>query len=75
MGREVEDWLTNLGNQIKKRRKDLGISQQELAVRSRLSIGTIARIETRAFRNPTLETVEAIGAALEVKDSLNLLRK
>jgi transcriptional regulator with XRE-family HTH domain len=75
VGKEFDDWLTNLANQIKKRRKELGISQQELATRARLSIGTVARIETRVHRNPSLETIEAIGHALEVKDSLSLLKK
>lgn len=75
MGKELEDWLANLANQIKKRRKDLGISQQELAARSSLSIGTVARLETKVLKNPRLETIEAIGSALEMKDSLGLLKK
>ncbi len=75
MGREKKDWLSNLASNIKKRRKELGYSQQLLAEKSRLSVGTIAKLEATAMDNPTLDTIEAIGSALDEKDSLNLLRK
>ncbi len=75
MGREKKEWLTNLANNLKGRRKDLGFSQQLLAEKSRLSVGTVAKLEATAMDNPTLDTIEALGTALEEKDSLNLLRK
>lgn len=75
MGKEKKEWLTNLANNLKGRRKHLGFSQQLLAEKSRLSVGTVAKLEATAMDNPTLDTIEALGTALEEKDSLNLLRK
>ncbi|MFZ3229010.1 MAG: helix-turn-helix domain-containing protein [Pseudobdellovibrio sp.] len=75
MGKEKKEWLTNLANNVKARRKQLGFSQQLVAEKSRLSVGTVAKLEASAVDNPTLDTIEALGVALEEKDSLRLLRK
>lgn len=70
-----KEWFYNLKSNLKTRRKKLGLSQQDVAEKSRLSIGTIARIEQGVFENLTFDTVEALGKALKEKDSLDLLRK
>ena len=51
------------------------MSQQALAERSRLSFGTITRIEQRVIENPTLDTIEALGKGLSMADPLDLLRR
>ena len=56
-------------------RKKLGMSQQAVAEKSRLSLATIARIEQGNMENPTLDTIEALGTALKKSDPLDLLRK
>lgn len=58
---------------VRKRRAALGLSQDELGARADLArnyIGMIERCET----SPTLDSVEAISAALEI-DPDTLLRK
>ena len=55
----------NLGLNIKKKRKELGISQQELADRTNLSLNFIGKIEV-AFSKPSLDTVIDIAEALGV---------
>ena len=75
MNREKREWLLNLAKNVKTRRKALGLSQQALAEKSRLSIATIAKIEIGSVDNPTLDTIEALGLGLNISDSLNLLRK
>ena len=75
MGREKAEWLSNLAENVRMRRESLKLSQQALAERSRLSINTVAKIETAKVDNPTLDTIEALGQALEEKSSLNLLNK
>lgn len=75
MGKEKKDWLTNLATNLKIRRKQLGYSQQLVAEKAKLSVGTVAKLEASAVDNPTFDTVEALGAALDIKDSLSLLKK
>jgi transcriptional regulator with XRE-family HTH domain len=74
MSKEKEAWLKNLAKNIKSLRKELGMSQQALAEKSRLSIATIAKIEISAVENPTLDTITSLGNALGLKDSLSLLK-
>ena len=58
----------NLGLNIKKKRKKLGISQQELTDRTNLSLNFIGKIEV-AFSKPSLDTVIDIAEALGITDS------
>ena len=51
------------------------MSQQALAEHSKLSLGTITRIEQRIIENLTLDTIEALGKGLKMSDPLDLLRK
>ena len=51
--------------QLKKVRKEAGISQNQLAFESGVSLSQIARIETAKI-NPTLSTIFSIARALEI---------
>lgn len=53
----------NLATSISARRKNLGISQNDLAEMSSVSLATIKNIE-RGKGNPSFETVEKILAVL-----------
>lgn len=54
----------NLAENIKKRRKQLGWTQQELAVKSELPISVITKIEQGVATQPTIQTVLKIADAL-----------
>jgi transcriptional regulator with XRE-family HTH domain len=53
---------------LKEVRSEKGISQEELAYRSELTLSQIARIETLKT-NPTISTLFKIIRALEIKPS------
>jgi len=57
---------STIGNNIKKYRNKLGISQDVLSKRANLAFHTIAKIESGATPNPTIETVKKIADALGV---------
>ncbi len=56
---------TELGNEIRRIRLSLGISQEELAFKAGISAAHLGQIE-RALKNPTVETVSNIADALGV---------
>lgn len=53
-----------IGENIKKHRNKLGISQDVLSKKANLAFHTIAKIEAGATPNPTIETVKKIADAL-----------
>jgi transcriptional regulator with XRE-family HTH domain len=55
-----------LGSALRKRRKALNLSQEELAGRLCLERGYISMIET-GRKTPSLETLQALCSALEIK--------
>lgn len=57
---------SELGKKIKKYRKKRGISQDTLSKKADLAFHTIAKIETGATPNPTIDTVKKIADALDV---------
>lgn len=57
--------LEGLAKQMKNRRKQMNISQEELARQTGLSLSLIRGIERRAA-NPTLSSLEKIAAAFEI---------
>lgn len=60
-----------IGKNIKKFRKEKGISQDRLSKFADLSLNTIVNIESGGNINPTIETLTKIANALVVKvDSL-----
>jgi transcriptional regulator with XRE-family HTH domain len=65
---------STIGENIKKYRNKLGISQDQLSKKADLAFHTIAKIEAGSTPNPTIETVAKIAKALDVSvdDLLNL---
>jgi transcriptional regulator with XRE-family HTH domain len=57
---------SELGKRIRKYRKKLGISQDTLSKKAGLAFHTIAKIETGATPNPTVDTVRKIADALDI---------
>jgi transcriptional regulator with XRE-family HTH domain len=57
-----------LGRAVKRRRKEMGSSQEELAGRAGLHRTYISDIE-RGTRNPSLESIERIALALDISMS------
>ena len=57
-----------LAKQLKEIRAEKGLSQEELAYRSELTLSQIARIETLKT-NPTISTLFKIIRTLEIKPS------
>lgn len=55
----------SLGQEIKKYRQRLGISQEELSFRAGINTAHLGQIE-RAEKNPTIETVSRIAEALGI---------
>ncbi len=64
----MEKALKSFGENVRKRRKAVGLSQEELAFRTGRDARSIVAIET-GNRNPTLRTVYKICQALKVKSS------
>jgi transcriptional regulator with XRE-family HTH domain len=60
-----EEGIKRFGKQLKKLRNQEGISQNQLAFESGLSLSQIARIETAQI-NPTLSTVFVIARTLNI---------
>ncbi len=58
------NFYTELGKNIKKRRKELGLTQQELADRLNMSLNFVGKIEV-AFSKPSLDTLIEIAQALD----------
>ena len=63
-----------IGENIKKYRQQLGLSQDTLSKKANLAFHTVAKIETGATPNPTIETVKKIADALGVSLD-NLMEK
>jgi transcriptional regulator with XRE-family HTH domain len=62
------DIKSRLGTAIRKRRNDLGLSQEKLAERAGLHRTYIADIE-RGARNVSIENIEKLAKALEISVS------
>lgn len=56
--------MTRIGDNIKRIRRDAGISQQELAERCGVSKAQISRLESGEQTNPQIQTTVAIATAL-----------
>lgn len=63
-----EEGLKLLAKRLKEIRFEKGVSQEELAYRSEMTLSQIARIET-VRTNPTISTLFKIARALEVPPS------
>ena len=61
--------MLELYQNIRNRRKELGMSQEELASKADISRTIISGLETGAITVTTTKTLEKIAAALEVRIS------
>ena len=58
---------TTIAKNIKKRRKEKGLSQDKLSRLADVSHATIIKIESGTIQNPTIDTLSKIAKALDVK--------
>lgn len=65
MQQQSKKYLQLIGNNIRKKRNEKKISQQELADDSNVAKSTIQRIE-KGEMNPSLLTLKVISVALEI---------
>ena len=56
-----------LSANIKKLRKEQGLSQEQLAQKAGITYSTLIKIESGLNKNPTLETLTKIANAFKVK--------
>ena len=56
----------NIGENIKKRRTKLGLSQEDFAQKSDVKYTTLTKIESGVIKTPTVLMVEKIAKALDV---------
>ena len=60
----IFEFYRNLGQNIKNRRKELGLTQQQLADKMNISLNFVGKIEV-AFSKPSLDTLIEIADVLE----------
>lgn len=59
--------MSTISKNIRKLREQKGISQDRLSKLADISLNTIAKLELDDTQNPTIETLQKIAKALEVK--------
>lgn len=59
--------MSKIGQNIKKLREKMGISQDKLSKLADISSNTVAKLELEDNPNPTIETLQKIAKALNVK--------
>jgi len=59
--------MSTISKNIRKLRELKGISQDRLSRIADISLNTIAKLELDDTKNPTIETLQKIAKALEVK--------
>lgn len=62
--RMIFEFYRNLGQNIKNRRKELGLTQQQLADKMNMSLNFVGKIEV-AFSKPSLDTLIEIADVFE----------
>jgi len=64
----MENFYRQLGNKIKELRKKRGLTQEELAWKSAISLNFLGQIE-RGQKKPSIETLRNISDTLEINPS------
>lgn len=64
----MSDIFQRFGDNVRKRRKLLGLSQEELAFKIARDPRSVVAIET-GKRNPTMSTIHKICSALKIRSS------
>ncbi|MFA6495029.1 MAG: helix-turn-helix transcriptional regulator [Candidatus Paceibacterota bacterium] len=59
--------MSTISKNIRKLRELKGISQDRLSKLADISLNTIAKLELDETQNPTIETLQKIAKALDVK--------
>lgn len=59
--------MSTISKNIRKLREQKGISQDRLSKLANISLNTIAKLELDDSQNPTIETLQKIAKALDVK--------
>jgi len=59
--------MSKIGKNLKKLREQKDVSQDRLSKQADISLNTIAKLELEESPNPTIETLQKIAKALEVK--------
>ena len=59
--------MSTISKNIRKFREQKGISQDRLSKLADISLNTIAKLELDETQNPTIETLQKIAKALDVK--------
>lgn len=59
--------MSTISKNIRKLREQKGISQDKLSKLAGISLNTIAKLELDETQNPTIETLQKIAKALDVK--------
>ena len=59
--------MSTISKNIRKLREQKGISQDRLSKIADTSLNTIAKLELDETQNPTIETLQKIAKALDVK--------
>lgn len=59
--------MSTISKNIRKLREIKGISQDRLSKLADISLNTIAKLELDETQNPTIETLQKIAKALDVK--------
>lgn len=57
----------SIGQQVFKRRTELGLTQNQLASMAKISLDTLSRIENDRKVNPTVYVVSALQKALDIR--------
>ena len=65
---------STIGKEIQERRKELGITQPELAELAAVNVNTVVRLE-RGVSNPTLAVLVRIGEALGMEVTIRVKHK
>jgi len=58
--------ISTIAKNIKKHRKEKGLSQDKLSRLADISHATIIKIESGGIQSPTIDTVQKIAKALEI---------
>lgn len=59
--------MPTIGKNIKKLREQKGVSQDKLSKLADISSNTVAKLELDKSLNPTIDTLQKISRALDVK--------
>lgn len=66
--------VVNLGEVIKTRRKELGITQPHLAELAQISVNTLYKLE-RGYGNPSFEVLNKLAEVLGLELTLDVKKK